>query len=116
LAETIDHILVSCVFSRQFWLSLLGLDGIQEILPQPDDVSFLQWWTRSSAIVTGAARQGLNSVMGVWVLWKHRNRCIFDVAPPNLTSALAQPREEKLMWEMAGAKCMSTLAAPLLVD
>jgi hypothetical protein len=90
---------------------------MQEILPQPDDVSFLQWWTRSSAIITGAARKGLNSVisLGAWVLWKHRNRCVFDTALPNLTTALAQVREEKLMWETAEAKCMSALASPVPV-
>jgi hypothetical protein len=69
-------------------------------------------------VVMGAARKGLNSalILGAWVLWKHRNRCVFDAATPSLAVALAQVGEEKHMWEMAGARCMSALATPLPVD
>jgi hypothetical protein len=63
--ETIDHILISCVFSRQFWFCLLGTVGMQGISPQPENVSFLQWWTRSSVIVMGAARKGLGLHVGL---------------------------------------------------
>jgi hypothetical protein len=115
--ETIDHLLISCAFLRQFWFSFLGRVNLQEVSPQPGDASFFDWWARSNAIITGAARKGLSSViiLGAWVLWKHRNRCVFDAAPPSLTTALAQAGEEKLMWEMARAKCMSALPAPLPV-
>jgi hypothetical protein len=113
-----DHILISCVFSRQFCFSILGRVGMQGISPQPEDASFFDWWARRNVIITGEARKGLNSIiiLGAWVLWKHKNRCVFDAAPPSLMTALAQDREEKIMWEMAGAKCMSALAAPLPVD
>jgi hypothetical protein len=47
--ETIDHILISCVFSRQFWFSFLGGVDMQGISPQPEDASFFEWWTRSNA-------------------------------------------------------------------
>jgi hypothetical protein len=30
-AETMKHLLVSCVFSRQFWFSLLSLVGVQSL-------------------------------------------------------------------------------------
>jgi hypothetical protein len=115
--ETIDHLLISCAFSRQFWFSFLGRVNLQGVSPQPGEVSFFGWWARSNAIIRGAARKGLSSVifLGAWVLWKHRNRCVFDAAPPSLTTVLAQAGEKKLMWEMAGAKCMSALPAPLPV-
>jgi hypothetical protein len=73
--------------------------------------------TYSLTTITGPTRKEIDSViiMGAWVLWKHRNRCVFDAAPPNLMTALAQAREEKLMWEMAGAKCVSALAEPMPV-
>jgi hypothetical protein len=66
-------------------------------------------------VITDAARRGLNSVLilGAWVLWKHRNISVFDAATPNLTAALAQAGEERLMWEMAGARYMSALTTPL---
>jgi hypothetical protein len=41
--ETIDHLLISCVFVRQFWHTLLRQVNLQAISPQPDDVSFLDW-------------------------------------------------------------------------
>jgi hypothetical protein len=36
--ETIDHLLVSCVFARKFGLHLMS--------PQPDDYSFVPWCER----------------------------------------------------------------------
>jgi hypothetical protein len=54
--------------------------------------------------------------LGACVLWKHRNRCVFDAATPSLTAALTQAGEERLMWEMAGARCMPTLTTPLPAD
>jgi hypothetical protein len=76
--ETIDQILISCVFSRQFWFSFLGGVNMQGVSPQPEDASFFEWWTRSNATITGPTRKELDSVimMGAWVLWKHRNRCL----------------------------------------
>jgi hypothetical protein len=65
----------------------------------------------------GAARRGLNSIfiLGAWVLWKHRNRCVFDAAAPSLVVALTQASEERLMWEVVGARGISSLTAPLYV-
>jgi hypothetical protein len=41
--------------------------------------------------------------------------CVFDAAAPSLPVALSQAGEERLMWEMAGARGLSSLAAPLPV-
>jgi hypothetical protein len=60
--ETIDHLLVTCVFARQFWLTILRQLNLQDISPQPDDRS-LEWWRRSNLINGGAARRGLNSII-----------------------------------------------------
>ena len=38
--ETIDHLLVFCVFIRQFWFNILQLFGLQIIAPQVDDHYF----------------------------------------------------------------------------
>jgi hypothetical protein len=66
----------------------------------------------------GATRKGLNLmfILGAWVLWKHRNRCVFDVAAPSLAAALSQVREERVLWELAGARGISSLATPLTAD
>jgi hypothetical protein len=90
---------------------------LQGLSPQPDDTSFFEWWRRANETVGGAARKGLNSIfiLGAWVLWKHRNSCVFDAAAPSLAVALSQAGEERLLWEMAGARGVSSLMAPLLV-
>jgi hypothetical protein len=78
--ETIDHLLVSCVFARQFWFSLLQRLQFQEFTPQVDTFSFMDWWQRMNDLPLGPRKKGLNSmiVLGTWILWKHRNRCVFD--------------------------------------
>jgi hypothetical protein len=87
---------------------------LQVLSPQPEDSSFLHWWEKASRAVTGPARKGLNSlfILGAWVLWKHRNRCVFDVAAPNLAAALSQAGEERLFWELARARGIASLTTP----
>jgi hypothetical protein len=41
--------------------------------------------------------------MGAWVIWKHRNRCVFDGAAPNVAATLLSAKEV-LGWCLAGAK------------
>jgi hypothetical protein len=41
--EDIDHLLVGCVFSRQFWYRWLGQVNLQGLTPQPGDRSTIDW-------------------------------------------------------------------------
>lgn len=88
--ETIDHLLVACVFSRQFWYYFLRQVGLHSLAPQPSDTSFDDWWENASTATSGLTQKGLNSliVLGAWVIWNHRNRCVFDGAVPNIAEAL----------------------------
>jgi hypothetical protein len=45
--ETIQHIMVSCVFSREIWYQVLSLVGLQQCLPRPSDTVFQEWWQAS---------------------------------------------------------------------
>ena len=76
--ETINHLLVSCVFSRQFWFELLQKFGLQILTPQLAEPSFGVWWCQSNEIVAVQDRQGLNSliILGAWSPWTHQNRCL----------------------------------------
>jgi hypothetical protein len=89
--ENIDHILVSCVFSRQFWYLLLRQVGLHVLAPQPTESSFDEWWERAGMTTSGLNKRGLNSliVLGAWTIWKHRNRCVFDGINPNMAEVLA---------------------------
>jgi hypothetical protein len=93
--ETINHLLVSCVFTRQVWAGLfreVGLQelvpqqvglfrevGLQELVPQQTEEVFEAWWHLSSQRVQGEFRRGFNSlvILGSWITWKHRNKCVF---------------------------------------
>jgi hypothetical protein len=38
--ESINNLLTSCVFAREFWFKLLERVGLQEFAPQPEVLSF----------------------------------------------------------------------------
>jgi hypothetical protein len=114
--ETIDHLLVNCVFAREFWFFLFRQVGLQNLSPQSPDLSFHAWWDDASSISeVGLKRQGVNSliILGAWTIWNHRNSCVFDGAAPNLAKALILAGEERHLWSMAGARGLSFLAALL---
>lgn len=73
--ETINHLLVSCVFSRHLWFELFEKFGLQNLALQMADPSFEVWWCWSSEIAAGQDRQALNSliILGAWSLWTHWN-------------------------------------------
>ena len=83
--ETIDHLLVSCVFSRQVWFNVLQHLGLQVLAPQAGERSFEDWWASTSSRVSGQIQKGFNSIVILcsWTLWNHRNRCVFDGISPN---------------------------------
>ena len=112
--ESIDHLLIECVFSRQFWYYILRQVGIHSLAPQPSDTSFDDWWEKASAATSGLTQKGLNSliVLEAWIIWNHRNSCVFDGANPNIAETLKLARDERRRWTMAGAHGLSHLTAP----
>jgi len=111
--ETIDHLLVSCVFTRQAWFRILHKLGLQALTPKVETVSFDEWWETTSNRVEGQVQQGLNSIiiLGAWSIWNHRNRCVFDGISPNLNGVLSAVEEEMHLWSWAGARGVSHLLA-----
>jgi hypothetical protein len=59
-AETLNHLLVSCAFAREFWYYLLRKFGMHSLAPQPTES--LKWWE-------GLIKRGLDSliVLGAWI-------------------------------------------------
>lgn len=82
--EDIQHLLISCVFARQFWFQLLHYVGLAVLAPQPTESSFDDWWKRVEDLVDKEIRKGLNSLImqGSWTIWRHRNDCVFNGATP----------------------------------
>jgi len=100
--ETVNHLLVECVFAREFWFLLLRQVGLQALSPQPTDNNFLDWWEGAINATSDLVRQGVNSLRA-WILWNHRNRCVFDGVAPSVAGALAVAGEERRLWTLAGA-------------
>jgi hypothetical protein len=113
--EVIDHLMLSCVFAREFWYKVLQKVQLQELAPQPGESSFMEWWQKANERAPEPSKNGLNSmiILGAWTLWKHQNRCVFDGIAPNLVTAVTQDDEERRFWELAGARGISHLIAQL---
>ena len=110
-AETIDHLLVQCVFTREFWFRFFSLMGLQALSPQSTEISFHSWWERVNSAASDMARKGINSlvILGAWTLWRHRNSCVFDGAAPSVAGALAVAEDDRRSWSLVGARGLSLL-------
>ena len=87
--------------------------GLQTLAPQLDDHCFIHWWGETSSRFSGQVQKGINSIiiLGSWLVWKHRNYCVFDGGTPNLSRVMAAFREEVQLWSVAGARGVSYLLA-----
>jgi len=87
--ETAQHILTSCVFGWQFWFSIFQPLNLSALVPTRRTISLQDWWKKSWKVPT-QHRKGFNSlvILGVWILWKHRNSCVFAGSSPNIQTAL----------------------------
>jgi len=59
------------------------------LAPQPQDISFDDWWEKVEASIAGDLRKGLNSlvILGSWSIWRHRNSCVFNGSSPSVAAA-----------------------------
>ncbi|GJN28004.1 hypothetical protein PR202_gb16082 [Eleusine coracana subsp. coracana] len=84
--------------------------GLERSAPSHGDWSFAQWWAKAICKVKKEYKRGVNSViiLTAWILWKHRNGCVFDGTPP-FKEAMRQFRDEYKLWCMAGAQKLQDL-------
>ena len=54
-------------------------------------------------MLSGQGKKGVNSIiiLGAWLIWKHRNRCVFDGETPNVSRVVEAFREEVQLWSVA---------------
>jgi hypothetical protein len=112
--ETIDH-LVSCVFARNYRFRLLRKVNLQNFTPHVYEENIMLWWKRCSDQLHGIARKGLNSLisLGLWILWNHRNACVFYGLSPCLNTAIKRTGEERDLWVLGGATNLDLLTTPI---
>lgn len=109
--ETVQHILVRCVFARDFWYSLLAKFNLQRLSLQNDEDNFAAWWGHACKRVAKAHRKGLNTliILGAWTLWKLRNAGVFEGTSPSVQLALSNFKLEAQLWSFAGARGLQEL-------
>jgi hypothetical protein len=58
---------------------------------------FDEWWEKVHMTTSAFTRRGLNSliILGAWILWNHRNWCVFDGAAPHMVESLNPFRKWK---------------------
>uniref|UniRef100_A0A8I6XV68 Reverse transcriptase zinc-binding domain-containing protein n=1 Tax=Hordeum vulgare subsp. vulgare TaxID=112509 RepID=A0A8I6XV68_HORVV len=108
--ETMRHLLVTCPFSRQVWHDTLS--WLRWTCRPPDqEASLNDWWMQIKLDTPKAMRKGLATatLLTAWMLWKHRNSCVFDGEQPSTAMLSAKIREEASLWVRAGATGLGTI-------
>ncbi|CAN1808124.1 Putative ribonuclease H protein At1g65750 [Linum perenne] len=69
-AETLDHLFRSCRFARDVWNACLPV----VLSPEQQHLNFQDWW------IGNVGNASLNPTFGVaaWLIWKRRNKSIFE--------------------------------------
>ncbi|KAG2630233.1 hypothetical protein PVAP13_3KG503202, partial [Panicum virgatum] len=106
-----NHLLIDCVFARDFWFNFLRRASLQVLSPCLDGKLFEDWWEISADSAPAHIRKGLNSliILGAWTLRTHSNRCVFDGASPSVSRAMVSASEELHLWGLAGARGVNHL-------
>ncbi|XP_071681454.1 uncharacterized protein [Lolium perenne] len=74
--------------------------------PPQDDASLNEWWIVARQHTPKPMRKGLATItlMVPWMIWKHRNSCVFDGQQPSIRSLCATIKDKAAAWATAGAK------------
>ena len=81
----IGHLMLTCPFTKQTWQEVLSWLRLPAPAPEHDG-SLMDWWLRAKEFTPPALRKALKSValLVPWMIWKHRNACVFDHVNPSL--------------------------------
>lgn len=104
--ETVQHLLTGCLFTRQVWFSILSSLGLGGAAPRHNDLCFVVWWAKVICMISKEYRKGANSliILTVWLLWKHRNTCVFNGYSPCVSKFFRQFKDDYMLWCLTGAK------------
>jgi hypothetical protein len=76
--ESAQHIIVSCVFSRETWTKILCFVGLQAAAPQIEKFCSLVGMCSQQSAKVEEKRISL-IILVAWPIWRHRNVCVLRV-------------------------------------
>ncbi|WVZ55719.1 hypothetical protein U9M48_006344 [Paspalum notatum var. saurae] len=114
--ETVQHLLISRVFSHEIWTIVLSNLGMQALSPQPDGKSFSGWWSGAVNQVPKEVKKGLNSliILVAWEIWKHKNVCVFEGISSSISLVCRNIVQEGNLWCLAGNAALGVLCERLV--
>jgi hypothetical protein len=89
--------------------------NLADSVPRQNELSFADWLRKTMSRVSKEHRKGVNSliILGAWIIWKHRNACVFERASPSISMIWSELKNEHSLWCMAGAKKLQRLGLAL---
>jgi hypothetical protein len=116
--ETVQHLLCTCSFARQFWHAILVPLCLGDLIPAVHEISFADWWRKVLKKVPKNRKKGFNSliILGSWCLWLTRNKAVFDSVNPSLCFVKSLFLNELSCWERAGAKQLASFGLPAIMS
>jgi hypothetical protein len=57
--ETLNHLLVSCIFSREVWFQIMRSVGQLHLAPSHENSSFEDWWEGVTSLTVGPAYKAI---------------------------------------------------------
>jgi hypothetical protein len=112
--ETMEQILIGCLFSRITWHEVLSWVRSTARIPTSGD-RFVDWWQSTVHSAPTAAGKGssLLILLTAWLIWKQRNMASFNGAQPDNARLLDTIKAEAQLSATAGA---AGLVALLLAE
>lgn len=78
--DSMDHLMLRCQIAQFLWNSMLSWFNCNWVLPY-DLHHLLEAWSMLAVSSGGKVMWWLSILAILWILWKERNRCCFEVSP-----------------------------------
>ncbi|XBH56627.1 hypothetical protein VPH35_078410 [Triticum aestivum] len=99
--ETITHLLIKCVFTKQIWLWFKVDTGRIGFEPRTDE-TLEDWCIRQDQDPKHRRTTHAKCLLGLWMIWKHRSDMVFNGATPSVSTYIDQIEKEGELWAKVG--------------
>jgi hypothetical protein len=101
--ETLDHLLLGCVHSRETWFRVLRFFDMTDLAPTREEPVAV-WWLWAWKVVVKPSHKGFDTLVWLvaWSLWKERNRRVHERAALQTVALAGAILEDVCLWARAG--------------